>query len=221
MLVAAIGAFVVLLVLHRGDAEGSVRLANRELGYVLQPGETILERVAVRQRHWYHYFRVEHGVLASTDRRMLYVGVPPEPLLPREPEPPELDEAVFRYEQPLDVDWRERGRFPGGSQVRLVAPRESRRFALNTSQRARMDAVLGVLAARQASARSVSEAERQRDLALAVTARAPRYHVVVRGDALELIGQSNDVPVDRLLEWNRLDGPRIRIGQRLLVKPWS
>ncbi|HET6681420.1 MAG TPA: LysM peptidoglycan-binding domain-containing protein [Gemmatimonadaceae bacterium] len=221
VLVAGAAATIVLLVVHRGDADGSVRLANRELGYLVQPGERILERVAVRQRHWYHYFRVEHGVLASTDRRLLYVGVPPEPLLPREPEPPELDEAVFRYEQPLDVDWRSRTWFPGSMEVQLVAPRESRRFAITTSQRARMDAVLAVMAARQAGARAAAEAERQQELANAVAVRQPRYHLVARGDALELIGQANDTPVASLVEWNALDGPRIRIGQRLLVKPWS
>lgn len=221
VLVAGLAATVVLLVLHRGDADGSVRLANRELEHLLQPGERIVERVAVRQRHWYHYFRVEHGVLASTDRRLLYVGVPPEPLLPREPEPPELDEAVLRYEQPLDVDWRSHGRFPGSAELRLVGPRESRGFAIDASQRARMEAVLAVMAARQAGARAAAEAERQQALAIAVAARQPRYHLVLRGDALELIGQANDVPVASLVEWNGLAGSRIRIGQRLLVKPWS
>jgi LysM repeat protein len=42
---------------------------------------------------------------------------------------------------------------------------------------------------------------------------------VQRGEALELIGRQYNVSIEQLQEWNSLPSPRIRVGQRLLVKP--
>jgi hypothetical protein len=40
-------------------------------------------RTSAWQRQWYDFFRVPHGVLAATDRRLMYIGVRPEELLRR------------------------------------------------------------------------------------------------------------------------------------------
>ena len=208
----------VVLFIHRGDAEGSARIANREVELMLERGETIDWRAPVMARHWWHYFRVTHGVLAATNRRLLYVGVPPEEILPREPEPQLLEESSFPYDRPIDI-WR--GRVFHGSQTGIIlhSPDQLRTFGVASVERPRLDSVLSLMRRRQLSIRDTDEDERQTALRTALAARQPVYHVVVRGEALELLARQYNVSVEQILAWNELPSPRIRIGQRLLVKP--
>lgn len=208
----------VLLFIHRGDAEGSARIANREVELMLERGEGIDWRAPVIARHWWHYFRVTHGVLAATNRRLVYVGVPPEDILPREPEPQLLEESSFPYDRPIDV-WRGRVFLGTVSGIVIRAPGAMRTFGVTSAERARLDSVLTLMTRRQQAIRDSLEDERQRALAAADSARQPIFHVVQRGEALELIARQYNVSIEQLQAWNSLDSPRIRIGQRLLVKP--
>jgi hypothetical protein len=215
LVLAIIGA---LLFIHRGDAEGSARIANREVELMLERGEGIDWRAPVMARHWWHYFRVTHGVLAATNRRLLYVGVPPEEILPREPEPQLLEESSFPYDRPLDI-WR--GRVFLGTLTGIVvrAPGQMRTFGVAASERSRLDSVLSLMSRHQKAIRDSVETERQRALAAAEAARQPVYHLVERGEALELIARQYNVTVAQLQDWNDLPSPQIRAGLRLLVKP--
>ena len=207
-----------LLFIHRGDAEGSARIANREVELMLERGETIDWRAPVMARHWWHYFRVTHGVLVATNRRLLYLGVPPEDVLPHEPEPQLLEQSSFPYDRPIDV-WRGRVFLGNLSGVVIRAPGQMRTFGVAASERVRLDRVLTLMARRQMEIRQRDEDERQKALASAQAARRPVYHLVQRGEALELIARQYNVTVEQLQVWNNLSTPRIRIGQNLLVKP--
>jgi LysM repeat protein len=213
-----LGTVGALLFIHRGDAEGSARVANREVDLMLERGESIDWRAPVMARHWWDYFRVTHGVLASTTRRLVYVGVPPEALLPREPEPQLLEQASFPYDRPIDV-WRGRVFLGTVTGIIIRAPGQERTFGVASSERARLDSVLTLMQRRQREIRDRDERERQGALALAEGARRPVYHVVQRGEALELLARQYNATVEQLQAWNELPDPRIRIGQRLLVKP--
>lgn len=208
----------VLLFIHRGDAEGSARIANRELELMLENGETVDWRAPVMARHWWHYFRVTHGVLAATNRRLVYVGVPPEEMLPREPEPQLLEESSFPFDRPIDI-WRGRVFLGTLNGFVIRAPGQMRTFGVATSERARVDSVLALMARRQKAIRDTEEDERQKALAAAFIARLPVYHEVERGEALELLARQYNVSIEQLQEWNNLQTPRIRVGQSLLVKP--
>ncbi len=215
LLLTIVGA---LLFVHRGDEEGSARIANRELELMLERGEAIDWRAPVIARHWWNYFRVTHGVLAATNRRLVYVGVPPEDVLPREPEPQLLEESSFPYDRPIDV-WR--GRVFLGSETGVVirAPGQMRTFGVTAGELPRLDSVLTLMTRQQQAIRDSLEDERQKALATANAARQPIFYVVSRGDALELIARQFNVSVEQLQEWNALPSPRIRVGERLLVKP--
>ena len=215
LMLAIIGA---LLFVHRGDTEGSARIANREVELMLERGEGIDWRAPVIARHWWNYFRVTHGVLAATNRRLVYVGVPPEDVLPREPEPQLLEESSFPYDRPIDV-WRGRVFLGTATGVVIRAPGQMRTFGVTSGDLPRLDSVLTLMTRQQQAIRDSLEDERQRALAAADAARRPIFYVVSRGDALELIAGQYNVSVDQLQEWNGLPSPRIRVGQRLLVKP--
>jgi len=210
----------VLLFLHRGDAEGSARLANAEVEQLLERDERVLHRVGVLQRHWWDSFRVTHGVLVATDRRLLLVGVPPEPLLPRSAEPLDISETTFSFERTV-VAGRSReflGTSPG---VQLTDERGLTRFAHTARDRARVDSVLAVLTRRQAALRLAQEAERRAAEVAAAASRRAIYHLVQRGEALDFIARRYGVPTDSIIRWNNLPTTRITAGRRLLVKPES
>src|SRR5687768_12617682 len=215
LVLAAIGA---LLFIHRGDAEGSARVANREVELMLERGEAVDWRTPVIARHWWNYFRVTHGVLAATNRRLVYVGVPPEAVLPREPEPQLLEQSAFPYDRPIDV-WRGKVFLGTVNGIIIRAPEQMRTFGVVSSERPRLDSVLANMRRRQAAIRESAERERQDALALAERTRRPVFHVVQRGEALELLARQYNVSVEQLQGWNNLPDPRIRIGQSLLVKP--
>jgi hypothetical protein len=216
--VLVLGTVGVLLFIHRGDAEGSARIANREIDLMLARGETIDWRTPVIARHWWNYFRVTHGVLAATNRRLVYVGVPPEGVLPREPEPQLLEQSAFPYDRPIDI-WRGSVFLGTVEGIIVRSPTQMRTFGVVPSERPRLDSVLGSMRRRQQAIRDSTERERQEATALAVRARRPIFHIVQRGEALESLARQYNVSVEQLQEWNQLDGPRIRVGQELLVKP--
>jgi hypothetical protein len=215
LVLATVGA---LLFVHRGDAEGSARIANSEVELMLERGETIDWRAPVMARHWWHYFRVTHGLLAATNRRLLYVGVPPEEILPREPEPQLLEETSFPYDRPIDI-WS--GRVFLGTLYGVVirSPGQMRTLGAASTERARLDRVLTLMSRQQKAIRDSVEFERQNALAAAFIARLPVYHEIERGEALELLARQYNVSVEQLQEWNNLPTPGIRVGQNLLVKP--
>ncbi|MFN8570959.1 MAG: LysM peptidoglycan-binding domain-containing protein [Gemmatimonadaceae bacterium] len=207
-----------LLYLNRGDAEGSARLANREIDLLVPKGEVVERRVVVQRRRWYDYFRVTHGVLAATDRRLMYVGIPPEDLLPREREPLELDQFILPYDRSIDIS-RTRG-FPGTLQgVRLSSGNRNVVLGVTALNIPRLDSTLAVVTRRLGEIRAAADAERKAVEAATAASRRAIYHLVQPGEALASIATRYGTVVDSLRVWNQLTTDRISAGKRLLVRP--
>jgi LysM repeat protein len=49
--------------------------------------------------------------------------------------------------------------------------------------------------------------------------KEPLYYTVRRGDALIIVANKFGATVEQIKQWNQLEGDRVKIGQRLLVKP--
>lgn len=218
-LAAATLGFLVLLWVRRGDVRANRRAAAAEARLLLEPGERIEREVNVSQRHWYHYFREMHGVLAATDRRVLYVGVEPSPLLPsREYEPQAFEEHAYAYDTLTSVS-RERVFFNTARGAVLRGRDGTQELAVSGAEQDRLAEVAGMVDRRNGAVRAQLERERQARAAAEVEARKPRYHVVQRGEALISIANQYGITPEQLREWNALPNDRIRVGQQLIVKP--
>lgn len=213
---AALG--VLAFVLHRGDAEGSERLANAQIEASLDAGERVVARVPVYQRQWWDYYRHTFGVLAATERRLIFVGVPPEPLLHQDRGPRPMVESNLPYARGVTVVRRALflRRDPG---VALTGPGVHVRLAITPRATPQLDAVLAELSRADSALRAAQEAERRAAEATVAASRRAIHHLVQPGEALEYIARRYGVPMDSVVTWNRLTSTKIRAGMRLLVRP--
>jgi hypothetical protein len=171
------------------------------------------------QRFWWDYFRITHGVLAATDRRLLYVGVPPDELLRREEEPRELRILSFPYDR-LPAIERTRVFLETRPGFRLRIGRSGNElFGVTSRELPRLDSAFATVNHRIAAMRAAQDAERRAAEAAMAASRRAIYHTVRRGEALVSIAARYGTTADSLRVWNRLVGDRIKSGQRLLVKP--
>ena len=223
VLVGIAGMAVLLLAagawLHRDDARVGAREARLQLARVLQRDERLIAQTAVTQRHWWDHFRTTPGVLAATDRRLVYVGAVPPALFRPGDDPPSFEEWSFPYDTALTARM---GAGVAGAVLGLVVRTpadETWRFGVPGGERPRAEALARAVAAQQAA--RVAEAERQQavfDSIAALPPPPPQMHRVRPGETLFGIAAQYNVTPEVLQAMNGLTGPRIRIGQELVVR---
>src|ERR1041385_7529939 len=88
-LLVAVAIVVLLVRALRADQRDAHAIAERELRInTLQPGEEVHRSVPVFKRSLLSYFRATRGILALTDRRLVYLGVEPRDILAAPDLPP-------------------------------------------------------------------------------------------------------------------------------------
>jgi membrane-bound lytic murein transglycosylase D len=92
-------------------------------------------------------------------------------------------------------------------------------FAASQGEEAALDSLAEYVNAIHASQRQAAASERRLRQAVDALIKQPLYYTVKRGDALSLIATKFDATADQIRQWNQLEGDRVKIGQRLLVKP--
>lgn len=213
LLIAAVIAYLLTL---RPDVLAARQLARSELRVLLEPTERVGAVAWARRREWWDGFRETYGILALTDRRALFVGVPPRELLSPERGPQQFvilqlgrDETLRAARARVDL-----GTAPG---VSIETDRTRLMFA--STDASGVDSIVAdVSRGRRADTAAAALVRRTRDYEGAVGARAV-WHVVAAGDALGSVATRYGTTESKLAEWNKLTGTTIRIGQRLLVKP--
>jgi hypothetical protein len=125
-LIAIAGQFVLHAM--NTDPRDSGVITDRELRVnVLVPGEHLVSAISVFRRAPIDYFRATRGVLALTDRRMIFLGLRPRDFLASGDAPPTFDERDFPIDTLVAV---ESGRALGGLTKGVVVrtPRETMRL---------------------------------------------------------------------------------------------
>ena len=191
--------------------------ALREVAAQMQPGEDVVAQAYASQRRWTDMWRESFGVVVATDRRLLYVGAPPTPLLrPRDEGPLELLVESYPYDAAFTLEPRTifRGR---GRGLVLRTPVAQVDFVVDDASWRNAQLV----AEASATARgAVTRDQQALDRTIrAAPARAEEYvpYVVRRGETLTGLARRFRTSPDVLRQLNRLTSDEIQVGQRLRV----
>ena len=216
-LLLLVGGVMAYLLTLRPDIGAARALARSELQVLLEPTERVESELWARRREWWDGFRETYGVLALTDRRALFVGVPPSELVSPERGPQQFvilqlsrDESMRARRSRVDL---------GSANGVMLDNARGRQLTLASSDATGVDSLLAVVArGRRTNAAAVELGRATREYEQQVTQTAV-WHRVASGDALESVAGRYGTTVAQLTLWNRLSGTTIKIGQRLLVKP--
>jgi plasmid stabilization system protein ParE len=218
-LALALGIFTYVFFMRTVDLPEARAIAERELRTgTLRFGEQIQRAAYVYVRRPGDYFRGANGVLAATDERLLFIGVAPRGTLDTPDAPPVILQQEFVNDTLLEVNPRRVYMASArGVEVRRSG-REARFGSTGTNWRALEELTEYVNSVQQTQRTAAARERRLREAVDRIVAM-PLYYTVRRGDAISSLATWFGVSVSDLQEWNRLEGTRIRIGERLLVKP--
>jgi hypothetical protein len=203
----------------RSSARAARAAAVAQLPVVLDERERVTEVTPAVRRPWWRYFHPITGVLAATDRRLIWVGLSPRALIEwSSAEPPRFEITTWSYDSAVVAPTRVLLGVSPGLAVRESPGAQAMRFAVRSADTASRRVVVATLERRQAEIRAAAEAERVEQERLAWLARQPVYHTVERGDAVSSIAARYGITPDSLRAMNSLTSDRIRVGQVLLVK---
>jgi LysM repeat protein len=218
---------IVQLVLHsmRTEPRDSRMIADRELAVnVVEPGEQIQQVVSVVRRMPVDYFRATRGILALTNKRVVFLGLRPRDMLAPSDAPPSFEQQDFPLDTAVSVKtgrvmaWLTKGIIVNtpDETIRLAVPSAAWPDAQKLASRmtSSRDAALAT-AKRQDELRKVANNDWKR----AVEAwKKPQYYTVRRGDALGSIATMWNTTTEKLQQLNKMPGIGIRVGQTLLVR---
>jgi hypothetical protein len=220
VVVLALLLFGYFFFMRHVDAPKAWTAADRELrGGMLQYGEKVQRTAKVFMRRPSDYYRGANGVLYATNDRLIFIGVAPGSKFESADAPPMIVSQEFPNDTLLDLRGT-RLYFLTAHGVRVSHPGVPRgEFAAIRGQEAALDSLTDYVNTVHATQRKDAASERRLRQAVDALIKQPLYYTVRRGDALSLIATKFGATADQIRQWNQLEGDRVKIGQRLLVKP--
>jgi LysM domain len=225
---AVIGLAIVLVALllfgyfffmRHVDAPKAWAAADRELqGGMLEFGEKVERRARVFMRRPSDYYRGANGMLYATNERLIYIGVAPGSKMENEDAPPVIVSQEFPNDTLLQMK-PARLYLLTAHGVRVSrSGTQSGQFAALTGQEAALDSLVNYVNHVHDIQRREAAKERRLRQSVAALLKEPIYYTVKRGDALFSIARKFETTPEQIQKWNQLEGDRVKIGQRLLVK---
>jgi hypothetical protein len=220
VVLAALLLFGYFFFMRHVDAPKAYTAADRELkGGMLHYGEKVERTAKVFMRRPSDYFRGANGLLYATNDRLIFIGVAPGSKFESDDAPPVILSQEFPNDTLLRLDAR-RLNFMTAHGVRVshpgVPPGE---FAAVRGQEANLDSLANYVNAVHAAQREAAASEKRLRAAVTALINMPIYYTVKRGDALFSIARKFETTPEKIQEWNQLPDTRVKIGQKLLVKP--
>jgi LysM repeat protein len=212
--------FGYFLFMRHVDAPKAWTAADRELqGGMLHYGEKLERKAKVFMRRPSDYYRGANGILYATNDRLIFIGVAPGDKF----ESADAPATILSQEFPNDTLLRMNSRrlyfltAHGVSVTHPGAPRGD--FAAVSGEESSLDSLVNYVNSIHDAQRAAAAKERRLRQAVAALLAEPLYYTVKRGDALFSIARRFETTPEQIQRWNQLEGDRVKIGQRLLVKP--
>ncbi len=212
--------FGYFLFMRHVDAPKAWTAADREFqGGMLHYGEKLQRRAKVFMRRPSDYYRGANGVLYATNDRLIFIGVAPGDKFENADAPATILSQEFPNDTLLGMKER-RLYFLTAHGVVVTHPGVPRGdFAAGRGEDAALDSLVDYINAIHDAQRADAAKERRLRQAVAALLNEPLYYTVKRGDALFSIARRFETTPEKIQQWNQLKGDRVKIGQRLLVKP--
>lgn len=215
------------VVLHsmRTEPRDSRLIADRELAVnVIEPGEKVETVISVVQREPVDYFRATRGVLALTNKRIVFLGLRPRDMLAPSDAPAAFEQRDFPLDTAVSLTaGRAMAMLTRG--VVLKTPDETLRLGVPESSWPEAQKLVTrmtttrdtahAIAVRQEALRKVADEDWKRAVA---NWKKPQYHTVRGGDALGNIATMWNTTPEKIQQMNKMPDNRIRVGQTLLVR---
>ncbi len=220
IVVVGILMFGYFFFMRHTDAAGAWKAADREIASgMLRYGEKVERKAKVFQRRASEYYRGSNGTLYATSERIIFVGVVPPSSNRSDDSPDVILTSQFPNDTTLDMDLK-RLYFMSSHGVKITYPGKlEESFAAYPGETEALDSLVNNVNRRLAAMKDTAEMDRRLREAVAQLIRQPLYYRIRSGDALFVVARKFDTTPEKLREWNKLTGDKVRIGDSLLVKP--
>ena len=220
ILLAGILAFGYFFFMRHVDAPKAWTAADREIaGGMLRYGERIERKAKVFQRRSSEYYRGANGILYATSERIIFVGVAPRSNTRSEDSPDVIITSEFPNDSLLNMNLR-RVYLMSSHGVKISYPgRPEAVYAAYPHEADALDSLVNRVNRRLSAMKDTAAMERKLREAVAKLVREPLYYRIRSGDALSVVARKFSTTPEKLKEWNKLTGDKVRIGDSLLVKP--